>query len=251
MPIAWNITDAEVAKVKAFVASRMNDGLVKHRIKFNLTNRPTCIDRADVWHNQIYCLMSTQQKSGPEAFVTKFVNLEPFPLSLEKCRASSDVRELVVSELTNFGGIRRAPTIASEAKTNIEWFHDQWWPEVDEVLRSLIGVDDPRAERLAAHFIDNAFKGFGPKQARNLLQMLGLTRYEIPLDSRVAKWFNAFGFGVSIDAAELPCIGPYERLSDKVIELCRRAEIYPCVLDAAAFASFDGDGWNSVDGIIG
>ena len=27
--------------------------------------------------------------------------------------------------------------------------------------------------------------GFGPKQARNLLQGLGLTRYEIPIDSRI------------------------------------------------------------------
>jgi len=251
MPLVWNIADAEVAKVKAYVESRLEDGLVKHRIKFNLRNRPTSIDRANVWHNHIYCLMTTQQKSGPDAAVTKFVNLDPFPLSLEICRASSDVRGLVLDELTNFGGIRRGPTIAGEAKANIEWFDDQCWPKVDEVLRSLVDVDDPKAERLAAHFIDNEFKGFGPKQARNLLQMLGLTRYEIPLDSRVAKWFNAFGFSVSIDTAELPYVASYERLSDKIMELCRRAEIYPCVLDAAAFASFDGDAWNGLDGIIG
>lgn len=251
MPLAWNITDAEVAKVKAYVASRLNDGLVRNRIKCNLEHRPTSIDRTDVWHNHIYCLMTTQQKSGPEAAVTRFVNLDPFPLSLDKCRESSDLRELVLRELTAFGGIRRGPTIAGEAQANIEWFDDQWWPKVDEVLRSLIGADDPKAERLAAHFIDSEFKGFGPKQARNLLQMLGLSRYEIPLDSRVANWFNAFGFGVSIDKKMLPYVGPYEALSDKIMELCRRAEVYPCVLDAAAFASFDGDGWNGLDGIIG
>jgi hypothetical protein len=33
-------------------------------------------------------------------------------------------------------------------------------------------------------------KGVGPTQARNLLQSLGLTWYEIPLDSRVVRWLR-------------------------------------------------------------
>src|SRR3712207_8726784 len=38
--------------------------------------------------------------------------------------------------------------------------------------------------------IDDSLKGFGPKQSRNLLQGLGLTRYEIPIDIRITRWFN-------------------------------------------------------------
>ena len=41
-----------------------------------------------------------------------------------------------------------------------------------------------------ADYIDDTFEGFGPKQSRNLLQELGLTRFEIPIDSRVTNWLN-------------------------------------------------------------
>jgi hypothetical protein len=45
-------------------------------------------------------------------------------------------------------------------------------------------------ERIVARVLDEQLRGIGPKQSRNLLQELGLTRYEIPLDSRVAGWLN-------------------------------------------------------------
>ena len=52
-----------------------------------------------------------------------------------------------------------------------------------------------KTERAVANYIEDTFKGFGPKQSRNLLQMLGLTRYEIPIDSRLITWLN-------------PCLSP-------------------------------------------
>src|SRR5438876_38142 len=131
MPLAWNITDAEVAKVKVYVASRSDDALVRHRIKCNLTNRPTSIGRADFWYALIYCLLTTQQKSGPKSPITEFSKVKPFPLSLDKCQASSDVRGLVLRELTDFGGIRRTKTVAGEIQKNLEWLDDQFWPQVD------------------------------------------------------------------------------------------------------------------------
>jgi hypothetical protein len=38
-------------------------------------------------------------------------------------------------------------------------------------------------ERKCAEMINDTLLGFGPKQSRNLLQRLGLTKYEIPIDS--------------------------------------------------------------------
>ncbi len=40
-----------------------------------------------------------------------------------------------------------------------------------------------------------------------------------------------------------------EFVSDGVRQLCERARIYPCVLDAAIFTSFDRGGWTT-DGLI-
>ena len=87
-------------------------------------------------------------------------------------------------------------------------------------------------------------KGFGPKQSRNLLQSLGLTKYETPLDSRVINWLNDFGFPVKLTGNALSDQNYYHFISDGIRELCSAADLYPCVLDAAMFAQMDDGGWN-------
>jgi hypothetical protein len=244
MRVIWEVADRDAAKVKAFVDEYRDNGLVRYRIKRNIDARPKSISREDFWHSVVSCLLTTQQRSGPTSAVMRFVNCDPFPLALRACQGCPDVRGKAERLMTEFGGIRRGPTIAKELAGNLEWLEDRWWPEVEAVLGKLITADSPAAEREAAQFIDHQFYGFGPKQSRNLLQMLGLTRYEIPLDSRVAKWLNKFGFPVKVSAGALGDENVYNHLSDGVQELCRQAGVYPCVLDAAVFASFDpGDGW--------
>jgi thermostable 8-oxoguanine DNA glycosylase len=101
----------------------------------------------------------------------------------------------------------------------------------------------PQTERKAADFLDKNLRGFGPKQSRNLLQWLGLSRYEIPIDSRLTKWLNGFGFPVKLNAFCLADPIYYNFVSDGFQRLCEVCDIVPCVLDAAIFASFDGDQW--------
>lgn len=97
----------------------------------------------------------------------------------------------------------------------------------------------------AAEFVDDHLKGFGPKQSRNLLQWLGLTKYEIPLDSRITKWLNEFGFPVRLSAGALSDRNYYNFVSDGVQALCAQSDIYPCVLDAAIFTSYDQVEWTA------
>ena len=111
------------------------------------------------------------------------------------------------------------------------------------MLRTLNEAATPEMEREVANFIDERLVGFGPKQSRNLLQSLGLTRYEIPIDSRITKWLTEFGFPVKLSAGALADQGYYEFVMDAVQQLCREADEYPCVLDAAIFSSFDDGGW--------
>src|SRR5262249_34104697 len=92
-------------------------------------------------------------------------------------------------------------------------------------------------------FVDDGFAGFGPKQSRNLLQCLGLTRYEIPIDSRITEWLNEFGFPVHLSAPVLGDRAYYCFVMDGVRELCKVSDVLPCILDAAIFASSDGQGW--------
>ena len=94
-------------------------------------------------------------------------------------------------------------------------------------------------ETEAADLIDHRLKGFGPKQSRNLLQSLGLTKYEVPIDSRITRWLNDFGFPVKLSATALSDLDYYKFVSEGFRELCDACGIYPCVLDAAIFSSFD------------
>jgi hypothetical protein len=83
------------------------------------------------------------------------------------------------------------------------------------------------------------FEGIGPKQSRNLWQWLGLTRYEIPLDSRVTRWINKH-LSFRVETAALADPAYYEMMLDHIQTLCKRAGVLPCVFDAAAFDYGEG-----------
>jgi hypothetical protein len=89
-------------------------------------------------------------------------------------------------------------------------------------------------ERSAARVLADNLHGIGPKQSRNLLQDLGLSRYEIPLDRRVTGWLRQ-NFGWAISADDLSEHESYDRLLDRVQEVCVEAGVLPTIFDAAAF----------------
>jgi len=97
----------------------------------------------------------------------------------------------------------------------------------------------PDTERKSADIIIDHLKGFGPKESRNLLQSLGLTRYEIPVDSRITKWLTEFGFPIKLSATALADKNYYNFVLDGFQKICAASGIFPCVMDAAIFSSFD------------
>ena len=189
------------------------------------------------------CLLSSQQRSGQDAPVSRFILLKPFPLNYENCKTQDDLHGFSLNTLSDFGGIRFTNNIAGYLTENFYSLGDSLWQETSDILEGLRFGSDAQMERKAAIFIDEHFKGFGPKQSRNLLQSLGLTRYEIPVDSRIIRWLNDFGFPVKLTADALSDRDYYEFIADGIQQLCKEDDIYPCVLDAAIFASFDGDKW--------
>jgi thermostable 8-oxoguanine DNA glycosylase len=72
---------------------------------------------------------------------------------------------------------------------------------------------------------------------------LGLTRYEIPIDSGITKWLNDYGLIVKVTEKGLSDENYYNFISDGLQHLCKKVRIYPCVLDAVIFSSFEKDEW--------
>lgn len=245
MEIHWAVRPQDVRAVQELVRSTSKSTFVVERMRRNVSATVHRFSHDTFWRVMIGCLMTTQQRSGPDSAVARFLRARPFSLSLSAC-GNSRVEATVRRKLSAFGGIRRAPTIAKEVAANHDWLESDGWSHIIEHYNTLSKQrgrspreGDWKAERVAATFIDERLEGFGPKQARNLWQWLGLSRYEIPLDSRVTKWLNANIFRLKLTPSLLGDRGYYEFVLDGVQALCRRAGVLPCVLDGAIFASFD------------
>ena len=246
MKINWIIEEKDIRHIKEFVDSQSGKSFVKNRIVKNVEGPLPDFNRDIFWNAMISCLLTTQQRSGPESSATRFICTDPFPLNLNKCTEQNNLKELVECTITNFGGLRRAKTIGDEVLHNFKWLKNGGWQEIEAIAKVLVvkrkqspQFDDKYIERKAAKIVIDKLKGFGSKQARNLWQSLGLTRFEIPIDSRITKWFNKNGFPVRLSAGALSDENYYNFVMDGLQEACEASDVYPCVLDAAIFASFD------------
>ena len=239
MKLIWQIEDDDILKVKSFFDANKGRAFVSNRIKRNIKKAIPQFSNDIFWEAMISCLLTTQQRSGPNSAITKFTCTKPFPLNYSACKTSADLKAFAESILTNFGGIRRAKTIGEEIQTNLNWFENGGWDTINEMVKQLSGNQTMDMERKSAKIVMDNLKGFGPKQSRNLLQALGLTKYEIPVDSRITKWLTKFGFPIKLSATALGDENYYNFVQDGFQKICEACDVLPCVMDAVIFSSFD------------
>jgi thermostable 8-oxoguanine DNA glycosylase len=242
MDINWKIECEDIQKVKALVSQFHDHPLLRKRREENLSPDKQPADRAEVWWAMVSCLVTTQQRSGPHSRASRFINQEPFQLDFDRCKQEADL-DLFAESVLQKAGLRRYNVVAGEIARNWSYFAEQW-QAVQCKLEQLANDQTVHGEREAAKFLARELHGVGPKQSRNLLQALGLTRYEIPLDSRIIKWLNGLGFPVHLSSQALTDINYYLFVEDGIHALCKASDVVPCILDAAIFVSYDGEGWN-------
>ena len=241
MNISWIITEKDIQRLKQVLINNENPFLIKRRER-NVERQNIVINEDVVIKTMIACLLTSQQRSGPNSVVGQFLIKDPFPITFESISQAENVEEYLKRVLRKNGLNRYINRISQYFASNIKKIQKDNWLII-ETLERLKGIDSKKEERKIADKLNNDYEGFGPKQARNFLQTLGLTRYEIPIDSRITKWLNDFGFPVTLTSSPLGDKGYYHFVSDGIQELCEKAEIYPCLLDAAIFSSYDNGGW--------
>lgn len=197
----------------------------------------------------IGCLLTSQQRAAPNSPVTRFLLTKPFPLRLELCREESHLESFVTETLKAFGGIRFSTRIGVFARANLNYLNEDGWIPTFNVFETVRLHSNPETERQAARYIDKHFRGFGPKQSRNLVQGLGLSRFEVPIDSRITKWLNELPFAITLAAEGLNDPNYYEFVSDGFQKLAEAAEMFPCVLDAVIFSSPDKGQWTDENAV--
>jgi hypothetical protein len=241
MKISWNINESDIQKVKNVMKENENFFL-KNRRERKVEKNNIEINKNIIILNLMMCLLTSQQRSEPNSVVGKFLSLKPFPVTSELIAQSKNVESLIKQILQKNGLTRYINKISAFFAENIEKIELDNWNLISK-LDYLNNHQSKETERELADFLNDWLKGFGPKQSRNFLQALGLTKYELPIDSRIANWLNDFGFPVSLTSSPLSDKGYYHFVSDGIQELCLKAKIYPCELDAAIFSSFDNDEW--------
>jgi thermostable 8-oxoguanine DNA glycosylase len=239
MKLVWQIEDSDIQKVKSFYESQKNNAFVLNRIARNVKKVLPHFSNELFWEAMISCLITTQQRSGPNSAVTKFICTKPFTLNYSKCKTSNDLQNTVEETITTFGGLRRGKTIGEEVAFNFKWLQNGGWEIIQEIVEDITKNQGIETERKSAEIIIDNLKGFGPKQSRNLLQSLGLSKFEIPVDSRITKWLTAFGFPVKLSATALSDKNYYNFVLDGFQKICEACDIFPCIMDAAIFSSFD------------
>lgn len=243
MDIRWQFSKRDIREVQELVRFHRKDFFVSHRIARNLRGNRPGLTPSRCWHALLMCLLTTQQRSGPDSPIQRVLTSRPFVLKLGIVKKKRNPSRFLAKTLRSYGGIRRVDTIGVQAAENLPWFSGSEWRELKRQLISLNSSRGYSREREVANWLANEFRGLGPKQSRNFLQCLGLTRYEIPIDSRITKWLNEFGFPVVLNAASLSDPYYFAFVNDGVRELCKAAGTFPCVLDAVVFSRVDGGGW--------
>lgn len=248
MNINWNITQTDIDKIKKVIDDNENYFLQARRLR-NVEKYNIQIDKDKIVKTIILCLLTSQQRSGPNSRVGQFLRLDPFPITIDKLTKTDNVEDFIKKTLLQNDLSRYVNKISSYFALNYKKLIEGNWKLIRE-LEELKTADSKLKERNIADNLANEFKGFGNKQARNFLQVLGLTKYEIPIDSRITNWLNDFGFPLRLTSSPLGDKGYYHFVLDGIQILCEKAEIYPCILDAAIFSSFDNDEWTDENAIF-
>jgi hypothetical protein len=166
-------------------------------------------------------------------------------------QGKKDPATFISNALKRSGGIRRHGIIADQAVKNLKWFSGPNWRILRSQLDDLESHRGFHREREVANWLTENFAGLGPKQSRNFLQALGLSRYEIPIDSRVTKWLrNDLALPISTSSEVLNNRDYYALVNDAIHELCRQAGVLPCVLDAVLFSRVDKGEWDEISRVF-
>lgn len=260
MRLSYSFDAREIEAVRRIVDEKLASGrrFVQYRLQHNVEGPIPRIDDETLWMTHMMCLLTTQQRSGPDSAINLFLERKPFPLSLEACRGYASLEDSVLHLLTEATGIRRTNKIAKAVHGNLlmlergEWANLHKWAH--KLLAQRAATPDPAhrmTEEAAADYLGILLE-FGPKQSRNFWQSLGLTRYTFVLDSRVLRWLRKH---LEIEPGLLTTYGLgendyYRFISNILLDLCNRADVLPCMLDAAVFDSFDEDTEWAVETIL-
>ena len=246
MSYKWQPKD--IKAVDALLEKHKGSSVLLRRVQRNLAKQKSEVTKEDFWHGMTSMRLTTLRRSGPEDIVHKFSEMKPYPLAYETVLQQKDVAKFVANTLKKHKAYHFYDKVGAETAANLyrltEW---EMWDGLLKLVNRLTTLQSKEVERSISQYVSFVLTGIGPKQARNTLQDLGLTRYEIPIDSRLLDWLKdetTFP-NEKIIRNKMSNWNYYESLLDEIQNLCAKCNEFPCLVDAAIFSDADGKGWDT------
>ena len=213
--------------------------MVLDRYQLNVKRKGIDLSKVNLWHVFVGCQVTTQQRSGPDKPVSRFLQSNSDALNYAACKQSTSLYKLLEKEFTK-AGLRFAPKMASNLTQILDALESGEWKTLRQHLKTLeSNTTKGKEQKVVSYLQSKKYPGLGPKQARNFIQWAGLSRYEVPLDSRVLKKLKEFGCTFVPRANALSDETVYRFVQAGLQQISASLGIYPCILDACIFSSFD------------
>ena len=238
MQLRWHFSERDATRLRSFVASQSSKRLVLERQRRNVDRKDIDISASSTWRVLVGCLTTSQQPSGDNSKVARFLGTDNPVLDLEACSKAKRLAK-TASRSLSAAGLRRNIIIGEQLAQAVENFNGPTWRELQDSMKSLVSHTTLAKERDSASLFRSTFSGIGPKQSRNLIQWIGLSRYVVPLDSRFTRHLHEIDFPVPASAATLQDETYYRFVEDGIQHVAKEAGVYPCIYDACVFASFE------------
>lgn len=221
-----DIESIRMVKALSAIGRKSRSGLYADRLKTNILGKGRKNRTSDAWDAILIAILSTQQKStGRSNKVKQLLEERNLSWRIAKTKPGS------ISDCVNgFNLNRRKREYLSLARSWLLQNHREvgkYRRALDSIPVASFGARYP-LEVEAAKFIQSGVKGIGPKQSRNFWQYLGYSAWAVLLDSRILAILEAPPFSLNTQLG-------YFELEARVIELCTKANTYPCLLDASLF----------------
>ncbi len=240
MKIIWEIGEHDVQKVSDFVSEQKNQ-FVESTIARNVNKNNSAISKDKILKAMLISLMTYQQNPGSAGNLSLFLRKEPFLLTNNFLFRQADVEKSVLDVLVSNGLTRYFDNVPRYFMLNYRHLFLSNWDLLAKLEACRVKDMTVNEERELADHIDKIFKGFGSRQARRFLLLLGLTKYEIPIGVTTIDWLKRFGFPITCSPIALQDKSFYHFVSNGIQLLCEKASVFPCVLDAAILTESDID----------
>lgn len=192
-----------------------------------------------VWEVQVKCILTNQQKSAIDNNKSETANNFDYDQCVKETANLSENEKIEYFDKKMLT-LRFHPTRAKALSKNLEFFKnngDELLKKLKELRKEATSAPVPnkekmlRLEREVADYLEKHLDQVSYKTSRNILQMLGLSHYVIPIDSRVAE--EASDLGIAVGNLQNKKV--YVDVENRLIQLAESVKISSSQLDGYLF----------------